>query len=128
MSEPTACCGAPSCPEPRTSRVGYCDRCDVLVGLPGLRVVAVARVHSRRGGGEGLVVTVESPPGVQGCPGCGVVARSHGRRTVELGHPPCFGRPVMLRWRKRTWTCPDPGCAVGTFTEQDPRVAPARAL
>src|SRR4051794_13952443 len=34
----------------------------------------------------------------------------------------------MLRWRKRTWTCPDPGCAVGTFTEQDPRVAPARAL
>ncbi len=68
MSEPTACCGAPSCPEPHASRVGYCERCDLLVGLPGLHVVAVAPVRTRRGG-EGLVVTVESPPGVQGCLG-----------------------------------------------------------
>ncbi len=74
------------------------------------------------------MVTVESPPGVVGCPRCGVVARSHGRRTVVLVDAPCFGRPVTLRWRKRTWTCPDPGCAVGTFTEQNPQVAPARAL
>ena len=71
---------------------------------------------------------VESPPGVQGCPGCGVVARSHGRRTVELVDAPCFGRPVTLRWRKRTWACPDPRCQVGTFTEQNPQVAAARGL
>src|SRR3954453_18204335 len=82
----------------------------------------------RRLAGEGLVVTVESPPGVVGCAGCGVVARSHGRRTVELVDAPCFGRPVTLRWRKRTWTCPDRACPVGTFTEQDPQVGPARAL
>jgi transposase len=127
MSEPTSCCGAPSCPEPHSSRVGYCDRCDVLVGLPGLHVVAVAGVHARRGG-EGLVVTVESAPGLRGCPRCGVVARSHGRRIVELVDTPCFGRPVTLLWRKRTWTCPDPACPVETFTEQNEHVAAPRAL
>ena len=37
------------------------DRCDVLVGLPGLRVVEVADT------GGWLTVTVESPPGAQGC-------------------------------------------------------------
>ncbi len=126
MSEPTACSGAPSCPDPLQPRVGYCDRCDLLVGLPGLHVVAVERFWAGRG--EGLAVMVESPSGVMGCPACGVVARSHGRRVVELVDVPCFGRPVTLRWRKRTWTCPDPGCPVGTFTEQDPQVAPARAL
>jgi transposase len=98
----------------------------VLVGLPGLHVVAVERVQTHRG--EGLEVTVESRPTVMGCPACGVVARSHGRRTVELIDTPCFGRPVRLRWRKRTWTCPDPACPVGTFTKQDDQVAPPRAL
>jgi transposase len=78
--------------------------------------------------GKALGVLVESPPGVAGCPACVVVARSHGRRTVEFVDAPCFGRPVTLRWRKRTWTCPDAGCPMGTFTEQDPHVAPRRAL
>jgi transposase len=52
----------------------------------------------------------------------------HGRRIVELIDTPCFGRPVRLRWRKPTWTCPEPACPVETFTEQDPQVAPPRAL
>jgi transposase len=63
-----------------------------------------------------------------GCPRCGVAARSHGRRSVQLVDIPCFGRPVRLRWRKRTWACPDRGCPVGTFTEQDEQVAAPRAL
>jgi transposase len=100
--------------------------CDLLIGLPGLHVVAVESVQGRRG--ETLLVTVESQPGVMGCPRCGVVVRSHGRQTVELVDTPCFGRPVRLRWRKRTWTCPDQACLVGTFTEQDEQVAPPRAL
>lgn len=100
--------------------------CDVLVGLSGLHVVAVGPVQLDAG--EGLVIAVESPPTVMGCPACGVVARSHGRRTVELIDTPCFGRPVRLRWHKRTWTCPDRGCPMGTFTEQDERVAAPRAL
>ena len=40
---------------------------------------------------------------------------------------PSFGRSVILEWRKRRGRCPDAGCGVGSFTEQDPRVAPARA-
>ncbi len=74
------------------------------------------------------MVTVESARGPMGCPACGVVARSHGRRTVDLVDIGCFGQPVTLRWRKRTWTCPEPLCGVGTFTEQNPQVAPPRGL
>ena len=128
MSEPTgcaaACCRSTS---PGSGAAGdYCVKCDLLVGLAGLHVVAVEGVQVPRG--DGLVVTVESAPAVMGCPGCGVIVCSHGRRTVELIDTPCFGRPVRVRWRKRTWTCPDPVCPVGTFTEQDERVALPRAL
>ena len=77
----------------------YCGRCDVLVGLPGLHVIKV--VADQEGGG--LTVTVESAPEMTGCPICGVIAASHGRRTVVLVDAPCFGRPVRVLWRKRTW-------------------------
>jgi transposase len=100
--------------------------CDLLVGLPGLHVVAVEGVPARPG--QGLLVTLESTPTLMGCPGCGVVAHSHGRRTVQLIDIPCFARPVRLRWRKRTWACPDSGCPIGTFTEQNEQVAEPRAL
>ena len=94
MPEPTGCVRC--CARSGT----YCDRCDVLVGLPGLHVVAVAEA------GEGLTVTVESSPGPVGCPVCGVVAASHGRRTVWLVDAPCFGRPGG--WRGGSGA----GCAV----------------
>src|SRR5664280_330534 len=73
----------------------YCSRCDLLVGLDGLHVTAVAR----DGAGQ-LAVSVESALSVGGCPGCGVVAHSHGRREVRLVDAPCFDRPVELVWRK----------------------------
>ena len=115
MTEPTACCGA------HTASPAYCDNCDLLVGLEGYHVVSVAR------GGPGLVVTIESPPVPMGCPACGVVAVSHGRRTHEVVDTPCFGRPVRLRWRKRTWSCPERACPVGVFTEQDAQVTGPRS-
>lgn len=93
MSEPMGCAG--SCPRTDT----YCDHCDLLVGLPGLRVIKV-HTENRR-----LVVTVESPRAEQGCRACGVIAGSHGRRTVWLVDAPRFGRPVRILWRKRTWGC-----------------------
>ncbi|WP_285132432.1 transposase family protein, partial [Propionibacterium freudenreichii] len=117
MSEPTGCavrCHDDDC---------YCERCDLLVGLDGLHVTGV-----ERDGGGGLRVTVESALAVMGCPACGVVASSHGRRTVRLVDAPSFGRPVELRWRKRTWECPEPSCPVGVFTEQDDRIAKPRAM
>jgi transposase len=75
-----------------------------------------------------LRVVVESPARVEACRACGVVARSHGRRDVRLVDVPCFGRPVELVWRKRTWRCAEPGCSAGTFTEQNEQIAAPRAL
>ena len=114
MPEPTSCC----------SVVGrYCDRCDLLVGLDGLRVTAVARDE-----GGALTVTVESEPALMGCPSCGVVAHGHGRLEVRLVDAPSAGRPVTVVWRKRRWLCPDSACPRVSFTEQDERVARPRAL
>ena len=113
MSEPTSCCRA---------RGSYCERCDVLEGLDGPRVTAVERDDGGR-----LVVEVESEPTVVGCPACGVVAHGHGRVTVRLVDAPAFGAPVRIRWRKRRWVCPDSGCPVVTFVEQDERVAAPRS-
>ncbi len=70
MPEPTLCDRCCACTD------SYCDRCDLLVGLPGLRVIGVAE------NGPGLVVTVQSAPTPMGCRACRVVATSHGRREV----------------------------------------------
>ena len=104
----------------------YCSRCDLLVGLDGLHVIAVEAVTTRRG--IRLRVDVESPARVEGCRSCGVLSSSHGRRMVRLIDTPCFGRPVELWWRKRVWRCVEPACPAGAFTEQDDSVARPRAL
>lgn len=119
MTEPTA--SAYAC-----SAVCYCSRCDLLVGLDGLHVTAAEEVTGRRG--PCLRVAVESPARVEGCRVCGVVMRSHGRREVRLIDTPCFGRPVELTWRKRTWRCAEPSCEAGVLTEQGDAVARPRAL
>ena len=113
MSEPMSCCRAVG---------GYCDRCDLLVGLDGLHVVGVDRDD-----GGALTVTLESAATVMGCPGCGVVAGGHGRVAVRLVDAPAMGRPVRIVWRKRRWVCREPACRVGSFVERDERVAAPRA-
>jgi transposase len=95
----------------------------VLVGLPGFHVLAVTETLA-----GGLRVVVESPSEPMGCGRCGVLAVSHGRRDVVLVDAPCFGRPVTLVWRKRTWRCDDPDCPASGFTEQHPALAAPRAL
>ena len=85
-------------------------------------MIDVARVE------DALIVTVESPPGVTGCPRCGVVAVSRGRRDVMLIDAPSFDRPTRTIWRKRSWRCVEPACPVGSFTEQNEGVAKRRAL
>ncbi len=113
MSEPTLCCRA---------RGGYCDRCDLLVGLGGLHVIGVDRDD-----GGALTVTVESAAEVMGCPMCGVLAHAHGRVEVHLVDAPAMGAPVRIVWRKRRWVCPDGHCKVRSFVEQDEAVAARRA-
>jgi transposase len=119
VSEPTAC-AAVRCHHDSS----YCSRCDLLVGLDGLHVLAVDRDE----GAGVLTVVVESPLCPMGCRTCGVVAHSHGRRDVALVDAPCFDRPVRLVWRKRIWRCVEPSCPTGAFTEQSEHIAPPRAL
>jgi transposase len=105
-----------------SSRQSYCQRCDVLLGLDGFHVVEVAE-H-----GDGVRVVSETPPVVEGCRTCGVVTHSHGRREVGLVDVPCFGRPVVLAWRKRTWRCAELTCPAGSITEQHLNLVGRRAL
>jgi len=111
MAEPTSCCAVPG---------GYCARVDALFNLPGIHVTDVAwRVGGEsEDGRDQLVLAVESGPRPMGCPGCGVVAASHGRRVRRLHDIPAFGAPVELVWRVRRWRCGESACPVGVFTEE----------
>ena len=73
-------------------------------------------------GGEGdpLEVVICSRQSRPMCEACGGRVWSKGYRRVVLVDLPAFGRPVRLRWRKRRWACPNPGCEVRSFVEQDP--------
>ncbi|GMA25122.1 ISL3 family transposase [Luteimicrobium album] len=103
MSNATGCVGAPT--------IEPCPRCDALLGVEGVHVERVERGPTR------LTVTVSTPSQVMGCPACGVVAEARGRR-VRVLHDVPGEQPVVVRWRQRTWRCPDPGCGVGAFVEQ----------
>jgi len=114
LSNATGCVGAPT--------TDPCPRCDVLLGLDGVHVEHVER------GPTVLTVTVSTPWQLMGCPRCGVVALGRGRRVRRLHDVP-GDLPVTIRWRQRTWRCPDPGCPVGVFVEQHPAlVAPRGSL
>ncbi len=114
MSNATGCAGAPTTTDP-------CDRCDVLLGLPDVRVEAVERDQDR------MTVTVSTPWQLQGCPDCGVVAPSHGRRRRLLHDVPHGDARVRLVWRQRVWRCPEAACPRGAFVEQIPEVVEPRA-
>lgn len=75
-----------------------------------------------------VVVEVETTATFVGCEGCGTRARAKDRRWVTVRDAPSAGRPVLVRWRKRVWSCPDPDCAVNTWTELSEFVAPRAVL
>ncbi|MBA2455397.1 MAG: transposase, partial [Nocardioidaceae bacterium] len=111
MVEPTLCCTQPG---------GYCARVDALFNLDGVHVIDVGWRRDR------LSLTVETHPGPVGCPACGVLAASHGRRLRRLHDIPAFGAAVELVWRVRRYRCAEPLCPGGVFTE-DHDLALARA-
>src|SRR5690606_15706570 len=78
-------------------------------------------------GPEGLVVSVESSPGPVGCPDCGVLATSRGRRRHRLVDIPAFGTPAWMVWVKRTWACREVLCPRGSFSEGDEDLARPRS-
>ena len=78
MSHPTCCCSA---------SLDRCDRCDLLVGLEGFHLIAVARREC------GLVLDIESCDRCAGYPGCGLNhtrprARGRGGDRRALGRGP----------------------------------------
>ncbi len=112
MSNVTGCVAAPTT-EP-------CPRCDTLLGLAGVHVEAVER------GDRVMTVTVSTPWQLMGCPTCGVVAPSRGRRQRVLRDVPSGAVRVRVVWRQRVWRCSDPGCERGSFAEQLPSLVGQR--
>ena len=96
--------------------------CALLVGLPDVKILAVDDLPD-----VALRVHVETTAVFVGCVMCGVRARVKDRREVALVDLASFGRPVVLVWHKRRWSCPDRDCPAGTFTETDVHIAAARA-
>ena len=111
MSHPTCC----------SVSLDRCDRCDLLVGLEGFHLIAVAR------GACDLVLDVESCNQLVGCPGCGVIAQGHGRVVVEVIDAPWAGVPARIRWHKRRWICRKRTCETVTFLEHIEKVCAPRA-
>jgi hypothetical protein len=96
--------------------------CPLYVGLPDVKVLAVEADR------DGLFVShVEQTCERPRCSGCGSRSGVKDRDPVELADLPCFGRPTRLVWHKVRLACPDRECPVGTWTWEDPRIAPARA-
>jgi len=99
---------------------GYCARVDALFNLPGIHVIDVGwgAESGEQDAREQLLLAVETGPRPMGCPACGVVAASHGRRVRRLHDISAFGAPVELVWRVRRWRCGESACPVGVFTEE----------
>ncbi len=87
---------------------------EVMLGLPGFRVLEVEEEAAE------VVIGIELVAELVGCPGCGVLARSHDRMMVEYRDLAAFGRPARLRWRKRRFRCEESACAMRTWTETSP--------
>ena len=112
MSHPTCCC---------SESLDRCDRCDLLVDLEGLHLIAVARRECV------LVLDIESCDRFAGYPGCGAIAQGHGRVVVEVIDAPWAGVPARIRWHKRRWICRETTCQIATFIEQNHSVCAPRA-
>jgi transposase len=93
-----------------------------LFGLAGFEVLAAADA-----GGE-VELLVQTTADLVGCPECGAVARAKDRRPTWVRDLPIGGRPVVICWVKRIWSCPQPLCERRTWTEQHPAIAPRASL
>lgn len=85
-----------------------------------MHVEAVERAQAR------MRVTVSTPQALMGCPDCGVVAPSRGRRKRVLHDVPHGDTRVELVWRQRVWRCPESSCPRGVFAEQVPALVAPR--
>src|SRR6476660_1598927 len=96
--------------------------CAALFGLAGFEILAAADA-----GGE-LELLVQTTAELVGCPVCGAVARAKDRRPTWVRDLPLAGRPVVICWVKRIWSCPHPLCEQRTWTELHHAIAPRAGM
>ena len=94
--------------------------CELLVGLPDVDVIGVDQPEP----GE-LIVMVEAREVRPSCSRCATVAWVKDRREVDLVDLPAFGQTVVLRVVRTRWSCPRLRCGVGSWTVEQPDIAPA---
>ena len=96
--------------------------CELLVGLPEVNVLGIDDVA-----GEPVRVHIEGQSKRPGCAGCGVFAHVKDRRPVELSI--CHEAGARCAWSgKARFRCPESSCPMGTWTEDDPRIASKRLM
>lgn len=93
-----------------------------MLGLAGFRLLAVSEYA-----GE-LEQAVETTATEAFCPGCGTLARLHGRRPTWVRDLPAGGRPTVLVWVKRVWRCAEAWCARRTWSETAEAIRPRASL
>ncbi len=98
------------------------DDATALVGMPEL----VVRAQVQRDGEWWLAV--ETPPGPRWCPGCGVRAVGHGRSRTTVRDLPIAGTPTVLVFARRRLRCPEPLCALKTWSEHVEAIAARASL
>ena len=59
---------------------------------------------------------------VTGCSGCGTRAVGHGRTRSQVRDLSIAGRPVVLVFARRRWRCPEPACAINTWSESHDQI------
>ena len=74
--------------------------CEILVGLGDVNVLSVEE------DGTAVTVTIETRATVAGCPSCGVVASSKGRRLSPASCDACIARLMWTRTPLRTSSSP----------------------
>ena len=95
--------------------------CELIVGLGDVEVLGV---DDEAPGTLAVHIRTRRRPA---CGGCGGSVWSKGSAPVSLVDLAAFGRPVRLVWHKWRWCCPAASCPVGSFTEIDEQIAPARS-
>ncbi|MDP4510630.1 transposase family protein [Nonomuraea turcica] len=92
----------------------------LLLDLEGLHVVKVERDHD----GHRIVHVVTADESARACPTCGVFSVTAKERVATRPRDLCAGGyPYTLLWHKFRWSCREPLCPRGSFTEQIPQVS-----
>ncbi|QYC38783.1 Transposase [Nonomuraea coxensis DSM 45129] len=92
----------------------------LLLDLEGLHVVKVERDHD----GHRIVHVVTADESARACPACGVFSVTVKERVATRPRDLRAGdSPYTLLWHKLRWSCREPLCPRGSFTEQIPQVS-----